>query len=160
MPLQFRPAGEVSAVTGQRLDERTLLEVAQRASTEIAAASYETSFTYKTNAGRIASVDLTMTLRIEMPVWQNYGSRPKAEKDEWDRFYRALLHHEQGHIALYKREARMMLTHMSNASAQTIQAVHDREVARINQLSDAYDRQTDHGRRQNTPHGTTVISVP
>jgi predicted secreted Zn-dependent protease len=163
MALRFNPAGDVRPTTSLRLTERTLAEVARRAETSettVGTATFRTAFTYENTTDRISHLDLTFSLLIEMPVWQGYGTRPKAEKDEWDRFYRALLQHERGHIEIYKNGARQMYTRMAGATTATIQSVHDEEMARIKRLNAEYDRTTDHGRRQQTPYGTTVITVP
>ena len=107
MPLQFRPAGNVPATPTLRLDDASLSDLARNhGGEELGAATFETSLTFATNAaGRFSRVDLTFSLRIEMPVWSRYSSRPEAERREWDRFYRVLLEHEQGHIAIFRREA-------------------------------------------------------
>ena len=105
-------------------------------------------------------MDLTLTLAIKMPVWNHYASRPRVERREWNRVMRALRVHEDGHIDLFKREAPTTLTQLEAASPSTIQTVMKNEKQRIQGLSDAYDRRTDHGRTQRTPHGTTVIDAP
>jgi predicted secreted Zn-dependent protease len=162
MPLQFRPAGNVPATPKLRLDDATLRDLARnRAGQELGAAIFETSLRYETNAaGRISRVDLTFTLGIEMPVWTRYASRPEAERREWDRFYGALLEHERGHVAIFRREAQNTYARLLAGSAATINSLLEQETQRIQSLSDAYDRQTDHGRRQNSTHGTTVIVTP
>jgi predicted secreted Zn-dependent protease len=161
MPLQFRPVG-VPVTPTRRLDYTTLRELARSsAGEELGAATFATSLTYATNAaGRISRVDLTFSLGIEMPVWTRYASRPEAERREWDRFYHALLEHERGHIAIFRREAQPTYARLLAATAATINSVLEQETARIQGLSDAYDRTTDHGRRQKSVHGTTVIEAP
>ncbi|MFO1049448.1 MAG: DUF922 domain-containing protein [Geminicoccaceae bacterium] len=128
---------------------------------ELGAATFETNLTWRSNsAGRLTQVDLTVALGIEMPVWARYSSRPEAERREWDRFYGVLLEHERGHIAIFRREFQTAYARLLTASAATAQGLLERETARIQGVSDQYDRQTDHGRRQNSVHGTTVIVVP
>jgi predicted secreted Zn-dependent protease len=111
-------------------------------------------------AGRFTRLDVTFTLRIEMPVWTSYPRRPEAERREWDRFYRALLEHERGHIAIIRREAQTTYKRLLAATEATIKNLAEQETARIRRAGAAYDRRTDHGRRQNSRHGTTVIVVP
>ncbi len=162
MPLQLRPVGNVPATPTLRLDDATLRDLARNhAGQELGAANFETSLSYATNAaGRISRVDLTFTLSIEMPVWTRYSSRPQAERHEWDRFYRVLLEHERGHIAIFRREAQPTYVRLLAATTATIESVLEQETERIQRLSDAYDRQTNHGLRQNSTHGTTVIVAP
>jgi predicted secreted Zn-dependent protease len=163
MVLTFEPRGDVPATPTLRLDEATLSDLVQnRSGQELGHTRY--SITWKgpppDAAGRLTALDVTFTLRIEMPVWTSYPRRPEAEKREWDRFYRALLWHEQGHIAIIKREAQTTYARLLNATIDTINQVAEQERQRIHRANAAYDSQTDHGRRQTSPHGTTVIVVP
>jgi hypothetical protein len=49
---------------------------------------------------------------------------------------------------------------MLDESPSTIQDKHDQEGARIRQISDDYDRDTDHGRKHKSVPGTTIIVIP
>jgi predicted secreted Zn-dependent protease len=163
MPLQFRPVGNVPATPTLRLRDATLRDlVRDRGGQELGHATF--SITWKgpppNDAGRFTSLDVTFTLRIEMPVWTRYSSRPEAERHEWDRFYRALLVHERGHIAIFRREAQTTYRRLLAATAATIKNLANQETQRIHRASAAYDRKTDYGRRQKSTHGTTVIVVP
>jgi predicted secreted Zn-dependent protease len=163
MALTFEPRGNVPATPGLRLQDATLHDlVRNRSGQKLGHTTYSIRWRGPPPdaAGRFASLDVTFTLRIEMPVWTSYPRRPEAEKREWDRFYRALLWHEQGHIAIIKREAQTTYQRLLNATKDTINNVAEQETQRIDRAGVAYDRQTDHGRRQNSPHGTTVIVVP
>ena len=162
MPLQFRPTGTVSPTPTRRLDDATLADLAQNmAGQELGAATFETNLTWRSSSGgRLTQVDLTVTLGIEMPIWTRYSSRPEVERREWDRFYGVLLEHERGHIAIFRREAQAAYARLLTAAPATVQGLLERETQRIQGVSDQYDRQTDHGRRQNSGHGTTIISVP
>jgi len=158
MPLYIVPKGDVQATPTKRLNDQTLRDLAHRAANEeVGAANFETKLSYKFADDRITEVDLTFMLTIEMPVWPNYGHRPEAERREWDRFYRALLEHEQGHIAIFRREARGTFTVLLAEQRSTIEDKLVQETERIQRLSDAYDRDTDHGRKQKTSNGTTII---
>ena len=163
MALTFEPQGNVPATPTLRLDDATLRDIVQnRSGQELGHTTY--SITWKgpapNAAGRFTSLDVTFTLRIEMPVWTSYPRRPAPERREWDRFYRALLEHEQGHIAIIKREAQTTYARLLAATKDTINIVAEQETQRIHRAGVAYDSQTDHGRRQNSPHGNTIIVVP
>jgi predicted secreted Zn-dependent protease len=110
--------------------------------------------------GNITRVDLTMALTIDMPVWSKVGKAKQAEQNEWNRFLRALRVHEDGHITICRAEAPTTYQRLMRATPNNINDVLDRERARIQSLNDAYDTRTDHGRTQQTPHGTTVITLP
>jgi predicted secreted Zn-dependent protease len=160
MPLLIHPKGTVPATPTRRLDDASLRELAvNNTGEELGAATFETDLKYEKTNGRITRVDLTFTLVIKMPVWTKYASRSPAERREWDRFYRVLLEHEQGHIAIFRREAQVTYTRLTVAKPDMIDDLLRRETDRIQNLSDAYDTETDHGRKQKSPHGTTVIDL-
>lgn len=162
MTLRILPASAITAGVHHTFTERTLGElVANLDPAEepaLAEFAFELGFDHVNN--RLTRVDLTVRLTIDMPEWPNATRRPQAEQDEWQRFLRALRHHEDGHIAIFRREAPKAYARLRRAGAGTINQVRLREETRIITLSDAYDHRTDHGRTQHTPHGTTVITVP
>lgn len=163
MALRFRPAGSITAAAGHRFDDATLADVARSAAArgEVGRADFHFDMDYRTRNGQISRLDLIVNLSIEMPSWSEYPNRPQAEKDEWDRFHAALRHHENGHIAIFRREARTTYRRLrAESTPERLNAVLDAETARIQGLSDDYDVDTDHGRTQNTPSGNTVIQVP
>jgi predicted secreted Zn-dependent protease len=163
MPLRFSPSGTVPSSVGRTFTEATLAGVAGNVANhdEAGGAEFEFEMSFDQNRnGLITRVDLVMQLTVELPVWQNRDSRPPPEQREWDRFLRALRVHEDGHLTIFRREAPTAYRRLQRARPQTIHEVLDAETERIQRLSDAYDHQTDHGRRQRTPHGTTVIQAP
>jgi hypothetical protein len=101
-----------------------------------------------------------MRLSIGMPVWTKVAQRPAAERTDWARFLRALRVHEDGHIRIFRAEAPTSYQLLTQSTPDAINDVLAKETARIEALSDAYDHRTDHGQSQQTPHGTTVITVP
>lgn len=161
MTLRILPAGAITPSVHHTFEDETLADVAANTDADepaLAEFSFEMSFDHEAN--RITRVELTMWLTIAMPEWTNVSGRPQAEQDEWARFLRALRHHEDGHIAIFRREAQTTYNRLTAATAKTINRVLNTERARIQRLSDAYDHTTDHGRTQQTPHGTTIINVP
>ncbi|MBA2669752.1 MAG: DUF922 domain-containing protein [Gemmatimonadetes bacterium] len=162
MTLRLSPIGIIPAGVSQHLSGATLADVADEAEEvgEVGHADFRFELNYNHANGLITNVDLTMHLTVVLPVWDNHAKRPKPEKDEWDRFLRALRAHEDGHIAIFQREAPTTYNRLRAAKPKTMEKVLADETARIWRLSKVYDHQTDHGRKQQTPHGTTVIQVP
>ena len=161
--LRIVPAGGITAGTGHTFDGATLRAVvnAMHGMDEVGHADFDLAMNFSTDGGeRVTNVDLTMRLTIDMPEWTKSAGRPAAERDEWNRFMRALRHHEDGHITICRREAPTTYQRLTRATASTINDVLDRERARIQALNDAYDTRTGHGTSQNTPDGNTVITVP
>jgi predicted secreted Zn-dependent protease len=95
-----------------------------------------------------------------MQEWKQRDSRPKAEQGEWDRFLRALRAHEDGHIALYRREFSRSFKRLKKVAASKFQDEFNDEVARVKAVNRKYDKMTGNGTKQETPHGTTIIQVP
>jgi predicted secreted Zn-dependent protease len=162
MPLLIVPAGTVPAGVSQRLAGTTLADVVNEVedADEVGNADFRFDLDYSHANGLITNVDLTMELTVGLPVWENRANRPQPERNEWDRFLRALRVHEDGHVDIFRSEAPTTYERLRRARPTTINRVLATETARIRRLSDAYDHRTDHGRRQQTPHGTTVIQVP
>jgi hypothetical protein len=160
MSLKF----DLRTTPGLRLKEATLRDLVRNRSGQKLGQTRLLSITWQgpqpDAAGRFAWLDVTFTLRTEMPVWEGYRRGPQAEKREWDRFYRALLWHEHGHIAIIRREAKTTYKRLLAASNDTINNVAEQEKQRIHRAGVAYDRQTDKGQKQKSPHGTTVIKIP
>lgn len=162
MTLRITPAGAVTAATGHTVDDATLAGVVQSlgAYAEAGYAGFAFALSYKQPNGTITSVDLTMTLTVEMPVWTKRDKAKAAEQREWDRFHRALRVHEDGHIAIFRREAATTYAKLLKATPGTINDILAAEQARIQDLSDKYDTKTQNGITQPGAQGTTVITVP
>ncbi len=110
---------------------------------------------YQTDGSVLTQVTVTVPTRITMPRWPEYTSAASACREEWDRFWVALDHHEQGHIELVRQHfdgLHRRLRGLSEDQAQ--QAWADANDA-LNRASEAYDAQNDQGRNQGT-----VIDVP
>jgi predicted secreted Zn-dependent protease len=162
MTLRILPAGAIAAGVHRTLTDATLEDLVDTAGAdgELARAEFAFALDYDHANGRLTRIDLTVRLTIDMPEWPNSSRRPQAEQDEWDRFLRALRVHEDGHIAIFRREAATTYRTLQRSRPGTINDALAREEERINRLSVAYDHRTGHGRTQQTPHGTTEIQVP
>jgi predicted secreted Zn-dependent protease len=163
MAINIIPVSTVIARIGHRFREQTLAEVAHRIATlpESARAGWKLDYRYETKSnGQLDNVDLNLTLTMEMPVWDNYRNRPKRERDEWDRFYRALRFHEDGHHNLCKREIETIYSKLSNAkTANDLKSIYDSELVRLQQENNDFDKRVNHGQRQQSPYGTTIINL-
>ncbi|HUP29261.1 MAG TPA: DUF922 domain-containing protein [Usitatibacter sp.] len=102
---------------------------------------------------RIGKFNITVTSRLIMPRWPDREKAPQALQDMWDRFYRALLLHENGHrdngiraANDLARRLRGMAAHRDCASLNAeIENVGARIVSEYGLVDKAYDRSTDHG---------------
>lgn len=162
MTLRVLPAGAIAAGVHHTFDDNTLADVTTSMDQleEAAAAEFHFNMSYDTAGARVTNVNLTMRVTIDMPVWTRVAQRPQAEQNEWNRFLRALRVHEDGHITIFRHEAPTTYERLVAATPSTINDVLEAERQRIVQLNEVYDNRTDHGRTQQTPHGTTVIVIP
>jgi len=87
-----------------------------------------------------------------MPHWQGYGGAPQPIKDEWDRFWRALDTHEQGHFDLVTSYLAGLERVLVGQPVSDVQRIFNDAVAGLNAASSAYDVHTSHGVTQ----GTTI----
>jgi len=113
-------------------------------------------FSFIKRDGTILSMVLTVRIVITMPRWKDVGKRSQAVQKEWNRFYAALLLHEQGHEKLVR--AHLSKLPRSLVGKDRTQAHSDYQAAlqALQDASDAYDGQNDHGRKQGTMIDTTI----
>jgi hypothetical protein len=162
MTLTIIPAAAISE-TSHRLFAPTLAELYKemhKIGKGIGKATHPYSWSWNKLADGRLNIELTMTMRLFMPVWMKVTSRPDPEKIEWRRWHKALAWHEKGHHVICQREVHTMYANMQAANKKTVDGVFGTEVKRIQDLQDAYDKKTDHGVVQQSPYGTTVLRVP
>jgi len=162
MTLSILPAGAITPWVYHTFTDATLSDLVDNAdpNEEPGEAKFEFGMNFAQVDNRLTTVDLTVRLTIGMPEWPNGANRPEAERNEWNRFLRALRVHEDGHIDIFRREAPVTYQKLLAATPSTINRELRTEKTRIQGLSDQYDVSNDHGRTQQTPHGTTVITAP
>lgn len=120
---------------------------------------WDLSFRYDSVNSRGLPVGLVVegTMTIEMPRWTGYASAPAAHQSEWDRFYRVLRDHEDGHDTRARAAADTMQDLLRRTPASRLSAKFTDQLAKIQQVSDAYDLATNHGMR---PPPGTIITIP
>ena len=100
-------------------------------------------------------VDASVT--IELPVWDGRDSARAVERTEWDRFLGALSAHEDGHDTRTRTGIQELHDKLERTRTSQLPTVFSNEKARIQRVSNAYDRTTDHGRR---PAPGTNVTIP
>jgi len=101
----------------------------------------------------------TITLKtvIYLPEWRYAAKAVQTETEEWDRFIKALLFHEQGHVEISMTYAKSLQRLLRKTPKMARVELFYAEQEKLMRLHDAYDFKTDHGRRQETPYGSTTI---
>ena len=105
---------------------------------------------YETQDGVLTSVTVTVTTRITMPRWPEYTSAARPCREEWDRFWVALGHHEDGHITLVRQHLDGLHRNLRGRSEAEAQQAWSDALSGLATASQTYDAQTDHGRNQGT----------
>ena len=110
----------------------------------------------------VQSVDTTVHVVMTLPRWENFSSGPWLLQDEWNRYMRALLDHENGHkehAIMAAREIKQAISNLGPCSSpQDIESQANGLVSEIFQKylikEHAYDDQTGHGLTQGAafPH--------
>jgi predicted secreted Zn-dependent protease len=156
MPVDFIGPEQVS----RTVDGDTLAGVAQVVSQddEVGKAEWFPRYEYELNGSALSSVTVTVATRITMPEWSGYGSASQAEKDEWDRFLAALQSHEQGHIDLVSQHLSNIDERMTGQSLNGAISTWKEALGDLALASDAYDRESDHGRNQGTIINLGVVT--
>jgi len=136
-------------VPGHTLTEATTVITAMA---EAGKAEWWPQFSYESDNGVVSSVTVGVPQRKTMPRWQGYADAPQPVKEEWDRFWRALDSHEQGHFDLVTSHLVNLDQVLVGQPVQDVQRVFNDAVAGLDAASSAYDVQTSHGVTQ----GTTI----
>jgi predicted secreted Zn-dependent protease len=119
---------------------------------EAGKAEWWPQFSYESDNGLVSSATVSVPQRKTMPHWQGYAYATQPMKDEWDRFWRALDAHEQGHFDLVASHLAYVDQVLVGQPVSDVQRVFNDAVAALNAASSAYDVQTSHGVIQ----GTTI----
>ena len=91
-----------------------------------------------------------------MPRWKDVGKRSKNVQKEWNRFYAALLAHEQGHEKLVRAHLSKLPRSLVGKDQTQGRSDYQDALQALQDASDAYDGQDDHGRKQGTMIDTTI----
>jgi predicted secreted Zn-dependent protease len=119
---------------------------------EAGKAEWWPQYSYESQNEVVSSVTVTVAQRKTMPRWHGYSNASQPVRDEWDRFWRALDAHEQGHFDLVTSYLANVDHVLVGQSVSDVQRVFNDAVAALNSASTGYDAQTSHGVTQ----GTTI----
>ena len=121
-------------------------------------ASYSNNYT-TIRRGRnmiVSSCTINVDIEVEIPIWSNLSRSSVAAQREWNRFMKATMVHEMGHVNKYLS--------IKNASRLVIGMREDDANARISNLwntienaQDVYDTKTSHGATQHATLNESII---
>ena len=96
-----------------------------------------------------ASAEVEMTIVVVLPELTGREQLDRRERENWDRYFKALVGHEHNHVRIALAGAEQLRTYMRGApDCATMQAARGRIDAAIRDASRAYDEQTRHGRTE------------
>ena len=96
-----------------------------------------------------ATAEVEMTIVVTLPELTNRDALDRREREQWDRYFTALIGHEQNHARIALAGAEQMRNFMRNApDCATMQAAQARVSASINAANASYDERTGHGRTE------------
>jgi predicted secreted Zn-dependent protease len=98
--------------------------------------------------GGVTSVKLEPTFSISMPSWPAYRKQPQACKDTWDAMYKALRKHEDEHRESFEQSIKAtadQIGALETATGAKIQELLDSAKTELQDRSDKYDKETEHG---------------
>lgn len=102
---------------------------------------------------------LTLKTQIYLPVWKYPPETDQEDIEEWERFIKALNFHEKGHVEISKHFVKRLYRTLKKAPSSQRFALFHEAHEQLEALQEAYDLQTDHGRKQETPYGSTTIRI-
>ncbi|NJC42386.1 putative secreted Zn-dependent protease [Brevundimonas alba] len=96
-----------------------------------------------------ATAEVDMTVIVTLPELTTRDALDRREREQWDRYYKALIGHEHNHVRIALAAAEQMRTYMRAApDCASMQAVQRQIGASIQPANDAYDESTRHGRSE------------
>ncbi len=116
------------------------------------AGSFDFKFSYKWKhdaRGQIEKVILMPSYNLSMPAWPAYRRQPASCQAEWDKMWKALKAHEEGHRDIYLQGLQQLtkrLEAMEPVTVAELKEIMERAVKDHQNEHDAYDTSTDHGR--------------
>ncbi len=109
--------------------------------------------------GRVIRVTMTVPVTVTLPEWPEASGLPSAAHAEWERFIRALTTHEDGHVAIIRRRLEHFGATLLHVTPDVAEQRWQANLAAMQQESDEYDAQTDHGRNNGTIIDTNVAGA-
>jgi Bacterial protein of unknown function (DUF922) len=105
---------------------------------------------YTAGKGVIDTVSVTADITLEMPAWTPPSTMLPRARAEWNRWYAALLAHEQGHIDLVHTMFDGLAAKLLGKTPAKGSAMFEAARAKLATDSAAYDKTTDHGKKTGT----------
>ena len=109
-------------------------------------------YSYEADAdNHVTEVTLKPSYTIQMPVWAGYSKAPKACQKEWDRMWKKLEEHEEGHRLIHMDALTAIqdaLEKQTDLAADQFESDFARKMQDAQKNQDKFDDATGHGSKK------------
>ena len=154
------PNNSTYSVSGSLRTVATAIAARTEAGSEKSAPSQDTeTATPDGGTEKVTAARVTVKVDVELPSWSDKSSATANQQKEWDRFFKAITAHEDGHVALDKTAyADVHAKMVGKTPADADKKVDDAE-AKAKTDNDTYDNNNDHGVKQGTGINPNIDEV-
>ena len=129
---------------------------------------WNTQWAMKGMSCGIISVTTRVSIIFTLPKWANYKEHSGKEREKWDRFFKRLVDHENGHkdiaVGSAKELEKSILDMESRKNCDDLKRDANRLgetiIEKYQGVTEQYDLETDHGRKQNASARWNEMSTP
>ena len=109
-------------------------------------------YAYKADSdGLVTAVAIKPSYTIQMPSWDGYKKAPKACQTEWDRMWKALEKHEDGHRLIHLETLAIISDWLDKAEDLTVadfKSTFEAKMKEGQKNQDKFDSATGHGEKK------------
>jgi predicted secreted Zn-dependent protease len=136
-----------------KVDAKTLKEAGDELNTRDEWGKFEGDITYdyKSTGGLVTEVTLKPSYTLSMPKWSGYDKAPQACQQEWDRMYKKLVEHEDGHRDVHAESLAKIEKWLEKAKDLKEKTFFDDFKKLVKEMQDnqkKFDKDTDHGAKK------------
>jgi predicted secreted Zn-dependent protease len=106
---------------------------------------------YDTANDVVTQVTLKPSYKIQMPEWSGYSKAPKACQKEWDRMWKKLEEHEDGHRQVHQKtltDLEASLKKKTDLTEDQWNKEFDAAIKKMQEDQKKFDSDTDHGAKK------------
>jgi predicted secreted Zn-dependent protease len=115
---------------------------------------FEGNLTYDSvgdSKGNCTAVTIKPSYNITMPAWKELSKQPKTCQDEWNRMWKALRGHEDGHLEVFQKGLDALvkqLTALKTGTHDDVDKIFKKALKSIQDGHNKYDSSTTHGQSE------------
>lgn len=103
-------------------------------------------FGYTRYSYRNKCAEVTTTCKVRIPRWVGFEESENQDlKNQWSRFYTALIEHEQGHVNIFVESMNTVKENNQGKSCSTASLAYSTAFKELSKKQKDYDHETEHG---------------